>query len=73
MLKVKSRSGCKDKHKVAETHKTKIHKTQSSYATMTKEEKKKKPNYPIKKKKGCCSMEKERHWQKYLMSFCFTL
>lgn len=54
MLKVKSRSSCKDKHKVAETHKTKIHKTQSSDANVTKEEKKEKKKsqtIPLKKKK----------------------
>ena len=50
MLEVKSRSSCKDKHKVAETHRTKIHKTQRSDANVTKE-KKKKTNYTIKKKK----------------------
>lgn len=42
MLEVKSRSSCKDKHKVAETHRTKIHKTQRSDANVTKEKKKKK-------------------------------
>lgn len=59
MLKVKSRSGCKDKHKVAETHKTKIHKTQSSYATMTKEEKKKSQTIPLKKKKAAAQWRKK--------------
>lgn len=60
MLEVKSRSSCKDKHKVAETHRTKIHKTQRSDANVTKEKKKAKLSHLKKKKKKSLLLNGER-------------